>query len=346
MTKDKDIIKRIVIFLASLFAVTYTYEFAILYPQWKVVGSIGALNTAAVMLFPALCVLLTRTVTKEGFNDCMLNPNFVKGKIRYYVGAWVFPPLFAILGALIYFMIFRSEFSPDLEYYVGVLSKQGAAVSVSGLRTALIGSVFSGLVFSPILNVVTCFGEEWGWRAYLQPRLSKLLGPIPAVFVTGAVWGLWHLPLTIMGHNYGLGYPGYPVTGIISMCIFCVILGISFAYITFRTGSVWPAVIAHGSVNGFASIGIYFTKNGGNPFVGPSVTGIIGGIPLIIMAVFALVRLLKDTGEVPEVIEARPLIPDGAFRTQIREAQMPMPEVKDETAVDASDASEGKNNGQ
>ncbi len=308
-----------------VFVITYIYEFAVLYPQWKQIKSIGALNTAVVMLFPALCALITRLASGEGFSGSMIDPHFKKGKIRYYVGAWFFPPLFAILGTIIYFLIFRSEFSANLDYYIGILNKQGTEVNVSVIRTAVIGSVFSGLIFAPILNVVTCFGEEWGWRGYLLPKMIKIFGTMPAVFITGVIWGLWHLPLTMMGHNYGVGYPGFPVTGIITMCIFCVIIGISFAYITIRTGSVWPAVIAHGSLNGFASIGIYFTKDGGNPFVGPSVTGIIGGIPFIAMAGFALVRLLKDTGEAKEIMtkaSERPKV----TKTVIREAQMPVPE--------------------
>ena len=30
----------------------------------------------------------------------------------------------------------------------------------------------------------------------------------------GLTWGLWHAPITMMGHNYGRGYPGFPFTGI------------------------------------------------------------------------------------------------------------------------------------
>ena len=143
------------------------------------------------------------------------------------------------------------------------------------------------------MNFVTCFGEEWGWRGYLLPKMNKLLPTIPTLLITGVIWGLWHAPLTIIGHNYGIGYPGFPYTGIAMMCLFCVVLGVFMSYVTLKTKSCLPAVIAHGAVNGIAAIGIYFTTDGGNPFVGPAPTGIIGIIPFLLLAVFMVINLKK-----------------------------------------------------
>ncbi len=115
---------------------------------------------------------------------------------------------------------------------------------------------------------------------------------LPMLLINGVIWGLWHAPLTALGHNYGLSYPGFPFTGIFAMCIFCTVLGIIFSYLTIRTKSCIPAVIAHGSLNGFAAVAMYFTVDGGNPFVGPGATGIIGGSAFILTAII-LYYLLK-----------------------------------------------------
>ncbi|MCR5108048.1 MAG: CPBP family intramembrane metalloprotease [Lachnospiraceae bacterium] len=322
--KDKVTIKRVIIYLIFAFAITYLYEFLILFPEWKQIQSIGAVNVAPVMLFPALSVVITRLVTREGFSDNKLDPNFKKGKRLYYIFAWILPPVLTVAGVLIYFLIFGAEFSWEMEYYMGILSKQGADVSVSVIRKSLLSSVLSSLIFAPVLNVVTCFGEEWGWRGYLLPKLMKLTGIVPTLIISGIIWGLWHLPLTIMGHNYGTSYMGYPITGIIAMCLFCFVMGVLISYVTIKTGSVWPAVIAHGSLNGFASLGIYFTKDGGNPFVGPSITGIISGLPFIIPAVIAFISLVKDPSEAMEITEEKKHA-DDPEKIQVREAQMPIP---------------------
>ena len=90
----------------------------------------------------------------------------------------------------------------------------------------------------------------------------------------GVIWGLWHAPLTIIGHNYGVGYPGWPFAGIAAMCVFCTALGIFLTYVTVRTGSCLAAAVGHGAINAFVSAGIMFSLTGGNPFVGPMPVGL------------------------------------------------------------------------
>jgi len=36
------------------------------------------------------------------------------------------------------------------------------------------------------------WGEELGWRGYLQPRLQQGIGVFPASVVVGAIWSVWH----------------------------------------------------------------------------------------------------------------------------------------------------------
>ena len=48
-----------------------------------------------------------------------------------------------------------------------------------------------------------------------------------------------------------------------------------------------------GAINGIAAIGIYFTSDGGSPFVGPAPTGIIGMLPFIVVAIIMVINLQK-----------------------------------------------------
>ncbi len=313
--------KRVLIYLLAVFSVTWIYEFAILYPAWKEIRSIAALPIAAVMFFPALSVLFTRLVTREGFGDSYIDPRFRRGKRRFYLAAWFLPSVLTLIGVCIYFLVFKDNFSPDMEYYVGVLKDQGADYAPEVAERMVISTSVAGFFLAPLLNILTCFGEEWGWRAYLLPKLRSLFGLKKAMIASGVIWGLWHLPITIMGHNYGLSYTGYPVTGILAMCVFCTVIGVFFAWLFVRTGSVFPSVLAHGALNGFASFGIYFTRDGGNPFIGPSVTGILSGLPFIICAVIAWRLLSKDETQAEELPEKRGITARGEGGPQRRETQ-------------------------
>lgn len=303
-TKKQDL-KRIFVYLAITFGLTYGYCFLILYPlvRGQTLSGVPAVATqllvAACMFFPAIGVLLTRLITKEGFKDSWLKPN-IKKNIKYYLLVWFGPGALTLLGAGLYFLLFKGSFDPNCGYMKLTLEAAGApadAIPVP-LNLLMLIQAIQGLLLSPIMNFVTCFGEEWGWRGYLLPKMSRQLPTLPTLLITGIVWGLWHAPLTAIGHNYGLGYPGFPFTGIAMMCLFCIVIGIFLSYATLKTRSCIPAILGHGAINGFSAIGIYFTANGGNPFVGPAPTGIVAMIPFIIVAIFMLLQLKKEKAAV------------------------------------------------
>ena len=72
------------------------------------------------------------------------------------------------------------------------------------------------------------------------------------------------------------------------MCAWCTVLAIFLSYVTIRTGSTFAAAIGHGAVNGTTNGVTLISLSGGNPFVGPLCTGIVGGLPLLGVAVVML----------------------------------------------------------
>ncbi len=295
---------RIGIFLGITFVLTFVYCLTILYPAAG--GTAPAILSvlpvqmlvSVVMLIPSVGVLLTRLITREGFSAHWLNPKF-KGNIAVYLIAWFGPGILILLGAGLYFLIFPGRFDINCGYLAQTMAAVGGMTAMPLWMMMVIQGV-QALLLGPILNFVYCFGEEWGWRGYLLPKLSAKLSPLPLLLISGFIWGLWHAPLTVVGHNYGLGYWGYPFTGIVAMCIFCIAVGTFFSWITLKSGSCLPAVLSHGALNAIAAIGVYFTTDGGNPFVGPAATGIIGGMPFILTAVllyFVYFRKQKNNPE-------------------------------------------------
>ena len=297
---NKQTRNRILLFLGFTFVLTWIFCLLVLYPITNgevltgIPATITQLFTASIMFFPAIGVLLTRLITKEGFHDCWLRLN-LKKNLPTYLLAWFAPGVLTLLGSGLYFLLNKGSFDPTCGYLQQLLASMGAPMDAIPIPLGLLMAVqcVQALVLAPVLNFVTCFGEEWGWRGYLLPKMHSLLPTFPTLLITGVIWGLWHAPITIIGHNYGMDYPGFPFAGIAMMCLFCTVLGIFMSYVTLKTKSCIPAILAHGAVNGISAIGIYFTANGGNPFVGPAPTGIIGMIPFLILAIFLLLKLKK-----------------------------------------------------
>jgi len=256
------------------------------------------------MFIPTIGVVITRVATKEGFKNLWIRPN-LKGNVKYYIFAWFGMVVLSIIGAIIYFIVFPGKFDANLSYMVSVYESAGKSITAQELKNVMWGQIAMGIFLAPILNALPCFGEEWAWRGYLLPKMSEKFELLPMLLINGLIWGLWHAPLTVMGHNYGIGYAGYPFTGIFAMCIFCIVMGTIFSYVTMKTKSCLPAVIAHGSLNGFAAAGIYFTADGGNPFVGPAPTGIVGGSAFIIMAVVLYFALKKDKSDKSDIMDSK-----------------------------------------
>ena len=298
-TKKQDL-KRVLIYLSITFALTWGYCFLVLYPIINRESLYGApsvtaqLMTALCMFFPAIGVLLTRLITKEGFKESWLKPN-IKKNIKYYLLVWFGPGILTLLGAGLYFLLCKG-FDPNFGYLKQTLEAAGAPIDTLPVSIGILMLVqcIQGLLLAPVANFVTCFGEEWGWRGYLLPKMSRQFPTLPTLLITGVIWGLWHAPLTAIGHNYGMGYPGFPFTGIAMMCLFCIVAGIFLSYVTLKTRSCIPAILGHGAINGIGVIGMFFTENGGNPFVGPAPSGIIGILPFAIVAILMLVHLLKE----------------------------------------------------
>ena len=299
--------KRIVIYVALAYGLAWALWFAVVYPMVNG-GGLGTsvqFAIAAGMFAPAIAAALTRLITKEGFKDAWIKPRAFKKTWRYYVLAWFGPLVLVLAGAALYYLINPADFDPSMGYVIQTTHEQAEAMGVElaiddeTIRLSQYASLAT-LVIAPAINAVTCFGEEWGWRGYLLPHLLERFSIIPTLLISGFIWGLWHAPITLIGHNYGLGYAGYPFTGIAAMCLFCIVVGVFMSYVTLRTGSCLPAVFAHGMVNGSAAMGLIFSATGGNPFVGPAPTGIVGGAFFIAAAVFMVRDLMRRGWKLPK----------------------------------------------
>lgn len=301
VTDKKVETKRIIYFLALCFGVAWISEFFAIIPMYQS-ENVDVVKEAAdmisqLMLTPALAALVVRIGTREGLVKSGFQFNFFEHKVLFLLG-WFGTTALTFLGALIYFLIFRDNFDPNMTGFVASYSESAAdagtqidAVNVvAAYKTDLLIKVFTAAV----LDLINSFGEEWGFRAYLLPKLYRKFGAAAAMLLSGFASGLWYAPLVAIGYYYGAGNVGFPVVNIIAMCIFGTVTGVIYSYLCLRTGSIFPAVFAHSAVNVMMSQAALFTFDGGNFFVGPAPTGILSGLPFIAAAVVCLVLMHRN----------------------------------------------------
>lgn len=117
----------------------------------------------------------------------------------------------------------------------------------------LVLTQFGVIILASFVNLLPALGEEIGWRGWLLPKLLPS-GIVPAVLLSGVLWGAWHAPLLLLGYNYP-GTPGW--MAVLLMIGMCTIMGSLLGWLRVRSGSVWPPALAHGGLNAAASGTLY-----------------------------------------------------------------------------------------
>jgi membrane protease YdiL (CAAX protease family) len=294
--------RRILIFLAFAFGIAWLTGLAIYLtggltdsPQLAPGLSLALVLMATTYMWaPALANIFTRLITREGWKDTWLRPHFRKGW-PFWLAGWFLPSIMTLAGAAVFFVLFPQYYDSSLTAAKQLAARMPAGVNLSPWLVIAIQFI-QGILLAPILNALATFGEEFGWRAYLQPKLMPL-GGRKAMLWIGLIWGVWHWPVIFMGYEYGFSYPGYPWVGPLLFLWVTFGLGIFFGWLTLHGKSVWPAVIAHGAVNGFAAAAVLFTIGDPNPLLGPLPVGIIGslGYAAVALAIFFSRRGLQET---------------------------------------------------
>lgn len=252
-------------------------------PQGAVTAQL--LNTV-VMWTPALAVwLMWLAGRRRPVLSFSLRPA-LRRNWKWYLAAWALSLAAAGLGALLYFGVYLRDFDSTLPALAPMMEQAGIS------RGTAVSLLLGVLVYGPVINLFFAIGEEIGWRGFLYPALRQRMSTLPACLLVGAIWGLWHTPINLMGHNYGTSYPGFPWLGILGMCLFTTSAGSFLAWLSERIGSLWPAALAHGTINAAAQVALLFRGAEGavRQIWGPAVTGILAGMPMLVLSAVLLVR--------------------------------------------------------
>ena len=221
---------------------------------------------------PALATFVVRKwVTREGFSDMGLKPAFFPRPLAW-LAAWLHPLGAVLIICLSAWALGLANPDPYLDKGLAFLAKQaGQEPPPANGWTAALSMVLITLPASLLL-----FGEEFGWRGWLQQNI--LPGrPLAAAILTGVIWSLWHLPLNLRGYNYPDSDP------ILATLVFTgstIFLSVIYERLRQRTGSIWTPSLAHAATNAIgASLTTLALAGQGDPLF-TSYLGVLGWMPL------------------------------------------------------------------
>ncbi|MDF0717973.1 type II CAAX endopeptidase family protein [Muricauda sp. 334s03] len=232
LSERKEAWKTIFLFLVLVIALTSPFHYAIvnLYPSRIYVG--------AIMWCPAIAAIITLKIKGRKISSL----NWSWGNWKYIRWSYFIPALYGVITyMLIWIFGFGSlaneeiitEWGKELGLFgIGALNP----TSITVIAIILLGTV------EVIRASATTLGEEIGWRGFFIHELRKVLSFTGVSIFSGIIWAAWHWPLLVYYSNNML---------LEFITFFVVIISMSFmmAYYTFKSKSLWPAVIFHAVSN-------------------------------------------------------------------------------------------------
>ncbi|MDO4891547.1 MAG: CPBP family intramembrane metalloprotease, partial [Coriobacteriaceae bacterium] len=224
--------KRLKVFLVVTFGLTW----GLLIPAGFLLGAFenGEASSPVMMGLIALSMFFPLVGTLAANFSCKPEERIdlgwrplIKQNVRNYLIAWLTPAAIAFLGCIVFFALSPHLFDPTMRSFVETsaaaagLAPDQPANQMPPTPAMLGATLVFSLAIAPFINMIPAFGEELGWRGMLYPTLAELMSERSSALATGIIWGLWHAPAVAMGHNYGMGYEGFPIAGILTMTLLC-----------------------------------------------------------------------------------------------------------------------------
>ncbi len=232
-------------------------------------------------------IVVTLFIARQPFSTLRLN---TLGPKRCYFWAWFLAPLVAALTLAATVLLGTGTFDSSFPMMREALAQSPQAQGLPSVEILVAIQLAFALTLAPFINILFAMGEELGWRGFLLPKLLPL-GEWKALLLSGAIWGVWHAPATILhGHNF----PAHPYLGVLVMTVGCMLLGVIFGWLYLKTKSPWAPALAHGAFNASGPAALFFLNPAGlDMALAGNPLGVAGWIPmaLIILVLVALKQL-------------------------------------------------------
>jgi membrane protease YdiL (CAAX protease family) len=274
--------RLIIIFCLIVFVITYILEVG-MWLSGILQVRFASLVLASVMFIPLFSAVITvKYIERTNLREY----GIVKGRIKYYVYSLVFPFIVIILGLLFVLILETTPINFTLANVRAVVPDIPFITEIS------MELIVIYLILAPFIYFLPAFGEEYGWRGFLLPKMIKHFNLLGGLLLTGVIWGLWHAPLILMGYNY----PHHTdVIGITAFTVNAILIGFFLGWIRLKSKSVFPAALCHGAINAYFGLGLVVAPAGDELRTIP--LGIPGILALFIFAVLVYIDLLKSNRE-------------------------------------------------
>lgn len=216
------------------------------------VNPIQLLFTLLLMITPALVAFIVEKkkflVTSEKFQLNFKNINW-KQTIKYLlITNLLLPVLVMIYGYLLGNVLEIEPFGKLITSYrqlsPEIIQKIPSILKIDYLLFLLVPIMFIASLMSSIsINGFIALGEEIGWRGFLEKNLNFSF--FKKNIIIGIIWGVWHTPIIISGHNYS----NHPYWGILMIVILCIAISFYFSFALKRTQSLFVIGALHGGIN-------------------------------------------------------------------------------------------------
>jgi uncharacterized protein len=280
-------INRTVLFIALTFVLSFS-----LAGLYKLLGGeyekSGTILGASYMFIPMISAIIVEKVIHR---ESLKRNLFISFRFnKWFFIAWLLPLFLSLATLGISLLSPGVTYSPEMtgmmERFENLMTPEQMdqmrlsfeKMPVHPFWITLVQALIAGIT----INAVAGFGEESGWRGFLLKEFKEM-NFIKAALIIGLIWGIWHFPLILMGHNY----PQHPVAGVFMMIMWCIMLSPLFLYITIKAKSVIAAAILHGSINATAGLSIMVINGGNDLTVG--LTGLTGFITLFIFLILLFI---------------------------------------------------------
>lgn len=215
-------------------------------------------------------ILVNQLVDRRSFSELNLTR---LGSKSVYVWAWFLPFVLTLLTGVFTWLTGLGKLDTEFTALRQAMQPASGGAEVQAQSVVMI-QIAAAILLGPLFNMLFALGEELGWRGYLLPKLLPL-GQWRAILVSGIIWGLWHAPAILQGHNY----PDHPILGVFLMVGFCVLLGAILSWLYLRTLSPWAPALGHGAVNAYAGLPLLFLTDVDLAF-GGTLASLAGWVPL------------------------------------------------------------------
>lgn len=231
---QKKVRKTILLFLGILTLLSTICYYAILKlnPTSIYVG--------ALMMSPALSAFITLKLMKRPISSLSWGLKSLKNlRLSYLIPVAYITISYILIWVIGFGNVINQETITEWSQDLGM---EGFSSTIILLTMIVLLSIVG-----VVKNIGSTLGEEIGWRGFFIYELRKLFSFGTVSIISGLIWAIWHWPIIFLIYKGS----GNMLLHITAFTVMIVAISVILAYYTFKSNSLWPAVLFHSVHNIF-----------------------------------------------------------------------------------------------